>query len=39
LSLVPKHTRLEAGGVYVGVPVRRLGTPLKTLASDDVVTR
>ena len=37
LSLVPKHTRLEAGGVYVGVPVRRLGTPLKNLASDDVV--
>jgi acetyltransferase-like isoleucine patch superfamily enzyme len=25
LSLVPKHTKLEAGGVYVGIPVRRLG--------------
>jgi hypothetical protein len=25
LSLVPKHTKLEAGGVYVGVPVRRIG--------------
>jgi acetyltransferase-like isoleucine patch superfamily enzyme len=24
LSLVPKHTRLEAGAVYVGIPVRRL---------------
>jgi non-ribosomal peptide synthetase-like protein len=24
LSLVPKHTRLEAGAVYAGIPVRRL---------------
>ncbi|MGE3273655.1 MAG: hypothetical protein AB7O67_00995 [Vicinamibacterales bacterium] len=24
LSVVPKHTRLEAGAVYVGVPVRRI---------------
>lgn len=39
LSLVPKHRRLESGGVYVGVPVRRLGTPLNDLASDDAMTR
>jgi len=39
LSLVPKHTRLERGGVYVGVPVRRLGAPLKDLAPGDVMTR
>jgi acetyltransferase-like isoleucine patch superfamily enzyme len=25
-SLVPKHARLEAGGVYVGIPARRLET-------------
>ena len=25
LSLVPKHTKLEAGAVYAGVPVRRIG--------------
>ena len=25
VSLVPKHTRLEAGCVYVGIPVRRIG--------------
>ena len=25
LSLVPKHTRLDADAVYVGIPVRRLG--------------
>lgn len=24
LSVVPKHTRLEAGGTYVGTPVRRI---------------
>jgi non-ribosomal peptide synthetase-like protein len=24
MSLVPKHTRLEPGGVYAGVPVRRI---------------
>lgn len=24
LSLVPKHARLQAGGVYVGIPVRRV---------------
>lgn len=32
LSLVPKHTRLESGGVYVGVPVRRLGASIHDLA-------
>ena len=25
LSLVPKHTKLEAGAVYAGIPVRRIG--------------
>jgi carbonic anhydrase/acetyltransferase-like protein (isoleucine patch superfamily) len=25
LSLVPKHTTLDADAVYVGIPVRRLG--------------
>ena len=25
LSLVPKHSRLESGAVYVGIPVRRIG--------------
>jgi carbonic anhydrase/acetyltransferase-like protein (isoleucine patch superfamily) len=24
LAFVPKHTRLEAGGVYAGIPVRRI---------------
>jgi acetyltransferase-like isoleucine patch superfamily enzyme len=24
LSLVPKHSRLEAGGVYIGIPARRM---------------
>jgi acetyltransferase-like isoleucine patch superfamily enzyme len=32
LSLVPKHTRLENGGVYVGVPVRRLDASPHDLA-------
>ena len=27
LSLVPKHSRLEGGAVYVGIPVARLKTP------------
>jgi acetyltransferase-like isoleucine patch superfamily enzyme len=25
LSFVPKHTRLEAGAVYAGIPVERIG--------------
>lgn len=25
LSLVPKHTKLGAGGIYAGIPVRRIG--------------
>ena len=29
LSLVPKHTTLAAGAIYVGIPVRRLETGLK----------
>jgi carbonic anhydrase/acetyltransferase-like protein (isoleucine patch superfamily) len=24
LSMVPKHTRLEAGALYAGIPVKRL---------------
>lgn len=31
LSFVPKHTRLEAGAVYAGVPVRRLTDPASTV--------
>jgi acetyltransferase-like isoleucine patch superfamily enzyme len=27
LSLVPKHTRLDAGAVYVGIPAQRLVSP------------
>jgi acetyltransferase-like isoleucine patch superfamily enzyme len=27
LSLVPKHTVLDAGGVYAGIPVRRIDRP------------
>jgi acetyltransferase-like isoleucine patch superfamily enzyme len=27
LSLVPKHTTLEPGGVYAGIPVRRIDRP------------
>jgi acetyltransferase-like isoleucine patch superfamily enzyme len=27
LSLVPKHTTLDASATYVGIPVRRLGAP------------
>jgi acetyltransferase-like isoleucine patch superfamily enzyme len=27
LSFVPKHTTLEPGGIYAGVPVRRLERP------------
>ena len=26
LSFVPKHTRLDAGAIYAGIPVRRIGT-------------
>ena len=34
LSLVPKHSRLHDGGVYVGVPVRRLGPTGPDLGND-----
>lgn len=27
LSLVPKHAQLEAGGVYIGIPARRVDRP------------
>jgi carbonic anhydrase/acetyltransferase-like protein (isoleucine patch superfamily) len=30
LSVVPKHTRLDAGAIYAGVPVRKIE---KTVAS------
>lgn len=40
LSLVPKHTTLEAGGVYVGVPVRRIDDrPLGSAADADRTRR
>jgi acetyltransferase-like isoleucine patch superfamily enzyme len=28
LSFVPKHTRLEAGAVFAGIPVQRIGTAI-----------
>jgi carbonic anhydrase/acetyltransferase-like protein (isoleucine patch superfamily) len=27
LSLVPKHSRLPGGAMYVGIPVKRIDTP------------
>jgi acetyltransferase-like isoleucine patch superfamily enzyme len=29
MSLVPKHTRIPAGAVYAGIPVRRLDSPAR----------
>lgn len=39
LSLVPKHTRLEAGAVYAGIPARRIDQPRESVQDRAIATR